>query len=121
MFSILCNSKQLFGDPIHCEPSKQVSPKVLETYCFIAATYTIPEAQASLYSGVGHGLGRVDVRALHHNYYQWVPLVLLLQALACRLPWSVWKTVVGTKVDKLLASVSEDLLAETPVDDQVSK
>jgi hypothetical protein len=70
--------------------------------------------------GVGHGTGKDDARNVHHNYYQWVCLVLVLQAAACYLPWHAWKAAEGGQVSKLLAKVSEDPLTESSVDDQVA-
>ena len=41
-----------------------------------------------MYGGsIGHGLSREDKEHVFHSYYQWVPLVLVLQAAFCYLPW----------------------------------
>ena len=36
---------------------------------------------------IGHGFSRYDEEHVFHSYYQWVPLVLVLQAAFCYLPW----------------------------------
>jgi len=127
--SILTTSKQFFGDPIHCHKDSPVpSLQVFESYCFMEETYTLAvkkncssENDTMLYDcTVGHGLGRQDQEHVFHSYYQWVPLVLVLQAAFCYLPWYFWKKTEGGKVGKLLTGLSSDPLTDTPVDDQVA-
>ena len=86
----------------------------------MAGTYTVPhDASSTLHHGVGLAeASREDSSTLHHNFYQWVPLVLVLQAAACYLPWHLWKGCEGGRVSKLLAKVSQDPLTETPVEEQ---
>jgi len=126
--SILTTSKQFFGDPIHCHiDSSHLSLKVFESYCFMEETYTLAATNDSalddtkLYGGsIGHGLSREDREHVFHSYYQWVPLVLVLQAAFCYLPWYFWKKTEGGMITKLLAGLSTDPLTDTPVDDQVA-
>ena len=69
--------------------------QVFESYCFMEETYTLAvnkncssENDTTLYAcSIGHGLGRHDEEHVFHSYYQWVPLVLVLQAAFCYLPW----------------------------------
>jgi len=126
--SILTTSKQFFGDPIHCHlDTKHLSLKVFESYCFMEETYTLAATNdshlddAKLYGGsIGHGFTREDQEHVFHSYYQWVPLVLVLQAALCYLPWYFWKKTEGGMIGKLLAGLSSDPLTEAPVDDQVA-
>jgi len=57
--------------------------------------------------------------AVHHNYYQWVGILLLIQACICYLPWAWWKDVERGRVAKLVEKISKDPLTETPLGDQV--
>ena len=75
--------------------------------------------QLWLYEGVGQGSGREDSANLHHNYYQWVGLLLVLQAAASYAPWAAWKWAEGGRVGKLLARVKSDPMTETAVEEQV--
>lgn len=57
-------------------------------------TYTLAAKNDSdlddtrLYGGsIGPGFSREDQEHVFHSYYQWVPLVLVLQAAFCYLPW----------------------------------
>jgi len=126
--SILTTSKQFFGDPIHCNlDTKHLSLKMFESYCFMEETYTLAATNdsnlddAKLYDGsIGQGFSRHDEEHVYHSYYQWVPLVLVLQAAFCYLPWYFWKKSEGGMIGQLLTGLSSDPLTETPVDDQVA-
>ena len=77
---------------------------------------------SSSHPGVNTGVvnaGGAEEGTKYHNYYQWVCLLLAVQASACYIPWAVWKSVEGGTVGKLLAKVSQDPLTETPLSDQV--
>merc|ERR1712112_208649 len=128
--SILSTSRQFFGEPIHCQLTTDTIPlKMFESYCFMSGTYTVLDTSTTTAnhsdtllheSAIGHAVGPEDSRILHHTYYQWVCLLLVLQAAACYAPWMAWKTAEGGRIGKLLVKVSEDPLTETPVEDQVS-
>ena len=100
--------------------------KVFESYCWMSSTYTLvvdnrEDNATLLYQGVGQGSGRGDSANLHHNYYQWVGLLLVLQAAASYAPWAAWKWAEGGRVGKLLAGVKSDPMTETAVEEQVRK
>jgi len=124
--SILTTSKQFFGDPIHCMLGGGSIPlPVFQSYCFMSGTYTLPHIinNSTAHPGVGTGhvhAGGAEEGTVYHNYYQWVCLLLVIQASLCYLPWGVWKGIEGGKTGKLLAKVSEDPLTETPLKDQVA-
>jgi len=123
--SILTTSRQFFGDPIHCFVGGHISLNVFQSYCFMTATYTLPRMvsnTSSSHPGVGTGVvhaGGAEEGTVYHNYYQWVCLLLAVQASICYLPWAVWKGIEDGRVGKLLVKVSQDPLTETPLSDQV--
>ena len=57
---------------------------------------------------------------MYHNYYQWVCLLLVLQACICYVPWALWKQTERGRVGKLVANLSKDPLTEVPLTDQVA-
>eukprot|EP00092_Neocalanus_flemingeri_P040662 GFUD01044273.1.p1 GENE.GFUD01044273.1~~GFUD01044273.1.p1 ORF type:complete len:385 (+),score=46.26 GFUD01044273.1:90-1244(+) len=125
--SILTTSRQFFGDPIHCMLGGGSIPlQVFQSYCFMSGTYTLPLITSNITSahpGVNTGsihAGGAEDGTVYHNYYQWVCLLLVVQACVCYLPWGTWKWVEGGMVGKLLAKVSQDPLTETPLSDQVA-
>eukprot|EP00092_Neocalanus_flemingeri_P031475 GFUD01034182.1.p1 GENE.GFUD01034182.1~~GFUD01034182.1.p1 ORF type:complete len:384 (-),score=61.83 GFUD01034182.1:368-1519(-) len=125
--SILTTSRQFFGEPIHCMLGGGSIPlQVFQSYCFMSGTYTLPHITSNITSahpGVNTGslrAGGAEDGTVYHNYYQWVCLLLVVQACVCYLPWGTWKMVEGGMVGKLLAKVSQDPLTETPLSDQVA-
>jgi hypothetical protein len=81
--SILVTSRQFFGDPIDCVHSHDIPKSVLNTYCWIHSTYTIPSAFWKRISiDVPHpGIDKtVDPDERRYvKYYQWVVFCLSFQ------------------------------------------
>ena len=104
---------------------------VFESYCFMKSTYTHVKMSTStnqtksMHLGVHGGADNLYQAsgdhndAVHHNYYQWVGILLLIQACICYLPWAWWKDVERGRVAKLVEKISKDPLTETPLGDQV--
>jgi len=125
-FSILITSRQFFGEPIHCQlDTSAISLKLFESYCFMSGTYTLvvdnsTDGRKLGDYDIGHANGPDDLSTIHHGYYQWVCLVLVLQAAVCYIPWLAWKIAEGGKLGKLLVKLSDDPLTETTVEEQVT-
>lgn len=85
--SVLVTGKVYLGDPIHCslnvfEFFKVIQQDMLDSYCYIYSSFIIPTANddGHPYPGVGpHTPEELEEEALVQSYYQWVPLILLLQ------------------------------------------
>lgn len=73
----MCN----IGDPIQCINDGGVPTHVINTYCWITYTFTLPHEQGKpVGTHVAHpGLGNDNQEKLYHSYYQWVPFVLFFQ------------------------------------------
>ncbi|XP_023320356.1 innexin inx2 isoform X1 [Eurytemora carolleeae] len=122
IFSILTTSKQFFGEPILCNPTK-IPTNMFSAYCFMTGTITqvdgerleeVPDTHAH------HGISSLqNGKMIRHDYYQWVPFILFFQAILFYAPYRAWKMIEGGKLDKLLAKVSSDPLTETPLSEQV--
>jgi len=122
--SILSSSKQFFGDPIECRVTSSFHLKVFNAYCWIAGTTTAAQVgtrSEELEEDEAHnGIAAMNSgRRMQHNYYQWVPFILFIQAILFYLPYRLWKHWEGGKLTKLLAKVSNDPLTETSLKDQV--
>ncbi|ROT82405.1 innexin 2 [Penaeus vannamei] len=111
--SLLVTQRQYFGDPIDCIV-ETVDQEVMDTYCWIHATFTIPEMNGAI---VGHevahpGIANPNVpgeekrEIKHHKYYQWVTLVLALQGLMFYAPHWLWKTWEGGKLESIVMGLS---------------
>jgi len=104
---------------------------VFESWCFMSGTFSIPhyrhnnysQSHAHAYPGVStgdHGSGGSHKGVIYHNYYQWVNLLLVLQACVAYIPWAWWKSAEGNRISKLTASINKDPLTEVPLEDQVN-
>ncbi|KAK3928876.1 Innexin inx3 [Frankliniella fusca] len=125
---LLVSARQYLGEPVQCVQQHRddaaVPERVMNTYCFIATTYTVvrprprrapwggPPAgvvRGALHPGLQglvHNLGADPLLEEHapaqdvvdeqgasvrrHAYYQWVPLVLGLQAALFAAPYVLW-------------------------------
>lgn len=66
------------GEPISCISDGAIPGHVLNTFCWITYTFTLPRAE---HKGLVHpGLGNeYDEEKRIHAYYQWVPFMLFFQ------------------------------------------
>lgn len=82
---IIVNANNLIGDPINCINDRSVAEHVLNTYCWIRSTFTIPEQLHKPPTHAAHpGLGNPtadDNTTIYHSYYQWVPFMLFFQVI----------------------------------------
>lgn len=100
LFAIVVTTGQLVGDPIHCWcPAQFTGAYVAYTkwICWISNTYYIPMDDTI----------PVDINTREDaqiTYYQWVPLILLFQALLFKTPNLLWRMLhggSGLNLDKL--------------------
>jgi len=123
--SLLTTSEDLFGESIHCNLDvESIELDLFESYCFMANTFTIEpnsedDGSLQLHRSVGPGLGEKDKRNTSQAYYQWVSLVLVLQAGLSYLPWLAWKRAEGGRVGRLLNDLHQESLTVTPMYQQV--
>lgn len=111
----LVASKQHFGDPIDCITRDDVPSKILDTYCWIHSTFTLPNScNKTVGTDVPHPCvdkyaSEDDVRT-YHKYYQWVYFVLFFQALCFYAPHYVWKNLESKLLFKLTENFKDPLL-----------
>ena len=82
-FSLIVSAKQYVGNPIDCIHTKDIPEDVLNTYCWIHSTYTIPSA---FWKRIGFDVAHPGVdktqdplERRYHKYYQWVCFCLFFQ------------------------------------------
>lgn len=119
-FSILVTGKQYVGDPIDCISKDAVPPNLLDTYCWIHKTFSIPSAWKGklgdevAYPGVApHVPGE---KVVYHTYYQWVCFVLFLQALFFYIPRYIWKTIEGRRIQNLTENLRSPMQDKEALD-----
>lgn len=121
-FAVLVTTKQYVGDPIECDRSSGVPAGVINVYCWIHATYSIKslfsnaDGKRIVYPGVGNGADFTDgADVKYHKYYQWVCLMLFLQALCFYIPRWLWKAWEGGRLKTLVQSLEYHVVLEPDV------
>uniref|UniRef100_A0A0R3RQ98 Innexin n=1 Tax=Elaeophora elaphi TaxID=1147741 RepID=A0A0R3RQ98_9BILA len=102
----LTGAKQHFGTAIQCMapthfPGTWVS--YVQDYCFVSNTYMV-NISRNVVKGETTNVYKEEI-----VYYQWVPFVLLLQALLCYLPKFLWNIIIITR-DLDMRSVVEEAM-----------
>ena len=103
--SLLVTSRQYIGDPIDCIVDSDIPQNVMDTYCWIHATFTIPNrVLANIGLEVPHpGVAPpVHEEKKYHKYYQWVCFTLFFQAALFYLPRFLWKIWEGGRIKMLV-------------------
>ncbi|CAH0555057.1 unnamed protein product [Brassicogethes aeneus] len=97
---IIITANNLIGDPIQCINDRGVPGHVINTYCWITYTFTLPHEQGKrIGTDVSHpGLGNDNQDKTYHSYYQWVPFVLFFQGCLFYIPHWIWKNWEQGKV-----------------------
>lgn len=97
---IIVTANNLIGDPISCINDGAVPNHVINTYCWITHTFTMP-GQHGKHVGIEvaqSGLGNDNAEKTYHSYYQWVPFVLFFQGVCFYVPHWIWKNWEEGKV-----------------------
>ncbi|XP_061165160.1 innexin unc-9-like isoform X2 [Saccostrea echinata] len=106
IFTIVVSTKQYVGEPIHCWCPAEFMESMVDytnNVCWIQNTYyvhlddDIPKSQHA----------REDRQI---TYYQWVPMILLFQALLFKVPCILWRILTasaGVNLDKIVTLAAE--------------
>ncbi|KAL3998176.1 Innexin family protein [Acanthocheilonema viteae] len=102
----LTGAKQHFGTAIQCMvpthfPGSWVN--YVQDYCFVSNTYMV-NASRIIVKGEAMNVYKEEI-----VYYQWVPYILLLQALLCYLPKFLWNIIIITR-DLDMRSIVEEAM-----------
>lgn len=82
---LMLAAKQFVGNPIECVHGKDIPPEVIDTWCWIHSTYTVPAAftkQVGVdvpYPGVDNTRGGNNEDRRVYRFYQWVAFCLFFQ------------------------------------------
>lgn len=118
---VLITAFDLLGSPIDCITDDAFPrPEVINTYCWIQHTFTLPgryvpdkAPEGQVYPGVGPEYGgRQDKRV--HSYYQWVPFVLFFQGVLFYAPHWIWKQCEQGKIRSMTEGARDAGLGMCP-------
>lgn len=93
-FSLIITARQYVGQPIECHSFNKIPDSLLNSYCWVQSTFTVPQAcnqQVGVevpYPCIDNTRGR-EIKMF--AYYQWVGMVLFIQGLLFHLPYYLWK------------------------------
>ena len=97
-FSVVVTTRQYIGSPIHCLQKDKLSEDLLNTYCWIHPTFTVPSAFLKnvgtevAYLGIENSQKKTNSSDLKwYPYYQWVCFTLFIQGVAFYVPYYIWK------------------------------
>lgn len=82
---LILAARQFVGNPIECVHAKDLPPEVLNTWCWIHSTYTVPASFSKKvgvevpYPGVDNTKGIREKKV--HKFYQWVAFCLFFQVI----------------------------------------
>ncbi|XP_076316134.1 innexin inx1-like [Tachypleus tridentatus] len=116
VFSIMITAKQYVGQSISCMKTDGIPEDIMNAYCWIHTTFTIPEAfRKTVGVDVPHpGIDNTKMgEKKYYAYYQWVCFVLFLQALLFYAPYYIWKiweggVIAAVSLGMHIAVVSEE-------------
>lgn len=92
---VLVTANNLIGEPIQCINDRSIPSYVINTYCWITHTFTLPHQIAKpvgshvAHPGVSGFIDEDEQR--YHSYYQWVPFMLFFQGVLFYVPHWMWK------------------------------
>ncbi|KAI4483277.1 hypothetical protein M0804_008332 [Polistes exclamans] len=113
-FSLIITANQYVGNPISCIVDSSLPQHVINTYCWITSTFTMPDAfsrqvgKEVAHPGVANDFGDVHARK-YYPYYQWVCFVLFFQAILCYIPQWLWNMWEGKLMDSLVMGMNYGL------------
>ncbi|KAK7603681.1 hypothetical protein V9T40_003680 [Parthenolecanium corni] len=112
---ILVTANNLIGDPINCIADGGVPEHVINTFCWITYTFSMPDRMTGqVGTHVAHpGLGPYgpEDRRIFHSYYQWVPFMLFFQGLLFYLPHWIWKNFEDGKIRMITDGIRGSAIA----------
>jgi len=107
--SLVVTHGQYFGNPISClVKGKTISEGVMNTYCWIHSTFTLPKnVSMDIGSQIAHpGVGTYEEtdEQVYAQYYQWVSYTLFFQGCCFLGPYYLWKTFENERLSQVVPS-----------------
>lgn len=100
---------------INCLHSGPIPENVIETYCYIMGTFSVPKHYVDFDTQIGNhvaetGVGPYNPREDYIEikaYYQWVPFVLFLQGIMFYVPHLCYKAAEGSKIKLIILGLNQ--------------
>ncbi|XP_045180122.1 innexin unc-9-like isoform X1 [Mercenaria mercenaria] len=106
IFTIVVSTKQYVGEPIHCWCPAEFTDAMVDytnNVCWVSNTYFVH---------FDNDIPKYDYtkKETEIGYYQWVPMILLFQALLFKIPCILWRILTasaGVNLDKIVTLAAE--------------
>ncbi|XP_055913506.1 innexin inx5-like [Eupeodes corollae] len=102
--TILVSARQFFGQPIECMADEK-NLEYVNLFCWTMGTFILTDSNDQINNrnsiAVGVGTEYTDSQRLYVRYYQWVVIILLIQAFVFYLPAFLWKKWEGGFISQL--------------------
>ena len=119
--TILACASTYFGHPIQCMHQKKDLKDLVNNYCWVLATFTIPAQLTGVGINMPHpGLGQTtdpnllriteDGDEIRHAFYQFVCIVLFIQAAMFKIPQYIWRSWEDGKIKMMVKELNNQSL-----------
>ncbi|KHN79065.1 Innexin-19 [Toxocara canis] len=111
MLAVACliiSAKQYGGTPIECwvnPHSRESMEEYIESYCWIQNTYWVP-----MYENIPDDHTARESNERQIGYYQWVPFILIAEALMFSLPCMTWRLLnwqSGLNIQRIISTACD--------------
>ncbi|GAB6022582.1 hypothetical protein CHUAL_006683 [Chamberlinius hualienensis] len=116
--SFFISSKQYFGDPIDCIKVKDIRENLIDQYCWVSSTITVPNACKKNICLDNYISDEDQIQ--NHQYYQWVFVMLFLQSIMFYFPHHLWKIWEGGRLKVLVTDLDGLIIEEEVVQRRVT-
>ncbi|CAB4064610.1 PI4KA [Lepeophtheirus salmonis] len=114
-FCILMTISQYVGTPMHCTETGKMDESTFNTYCWIHGV----ETKGDWVAKSPQHLNCDNNSCWHHNYYQWVVFVVIIQASCFYLPKFIWDYNEGGRIQSLLDKIDRKTIISLTKEDKL--
>lgn len=117
-FSLIITARQYVGQPIECHSTDNIPDTMLNSYCWVQSTFTIPTSCSNKHQiGIDVPYPCVDNKKVDSYikvfaYYQWVGIVLFIQGVLFHLPYYLWKVWESGLIKAITGGLRTPVLSE---------
>lgn len=123
LFILILTATQFIGNPIDCINDGEISTHIINSYCWIMSTFTMPDAffrqvgEEVAHPGVGNvgGDWNDDEATKYYTYYQWVVFVLAFMAILCYAPKFIWDALENNIMTTVVMGLNWGLKTEDEI------
>lgn len=118
ILATIVSARQCLGEAIHCWCPEQCASnheKYANLFCWVDDAYYVPFLDRIPHPD--------EPRLRKITYYQWVPLILMVQAMLFLIPWVIWRVLAsrsGIGIGVIVENASKAQLSPNPDERQIS-